>query len=400
MVRVSREGFAVGARRAGAIVVFGVIPVAIVVAVLGSTLALRTFQYDFHGALYNGAHAILHGRDPYRVRFLAHLAAIRQSGSIPETVFAVPVYPAPALVGAIPLAVLPVKLAGALYALLSLAAMIAGLRLLGVTDWRCYGAAFLTWPLIHSLRLGQVNELLVLGLALIWRWRDRVISPALATAAVVGSILFLWPIGVFLIATRRVRTVVLAAAIVIAATLAAWSLIGFADLTSYPSMLNNLASIEGPSSVSLVSAGLGLGASRALSEAIAIAITLVILALAWHFAHKPDGERRAFGLAIMAALTSSPLVWPHYFTLVFVPIALLAPTISPLWLVPLLAYAAPIAQTNGDLWKALPYIATELIIVVALCRWHYAGGERWLPAPGSEVAVRGELAEAPGQGFS
>lgn len=396
MVRgLDREGFAVGLRRVGSIVIFGVIPVAVVLAVLVSTLRLSTFQYDFHGGLYDGARAMAHGRDPYRAGYLAQLAAMKH----PTTVFAVPVYPTPALFSAIPLGLLPFKLAGVLYAVLSIAAMTLGLRLLGVTDWRCYGAAFLTWPLVHSLRLGQVNEILVLGLAIVWRWRDRVLAPAGAAAALLSGILFLWPIGVFLLITKRVRVLVLTAVIAVAATVVSWAVIGFAGLTSYPGMLSNLASIGGPTSVSVMSLGIGLGAPRVLSQAIGVVIALLLLGLAWHLAEQPDGERRAFGLTVVAALTASPLVWPHYFTLIFVPIAVLTPTIGWLWLTPLIAYLAPIAQTNGDVWKMLPYLAIEMVIVAALCLLHRPAGElevapaarRPVPAQaavGSSVATR------------
>ena len=75
----------------------------------------------------------------------------------------------------------------------------------------------------------------------------------------------------------------------------------------------------------------------------------------------------------MAGLASSPVVWPHYFVLVSAAIALISPRLSPLWLMPLVAYLAPVAQTHGDIWKILPYIALEVMTVAALCFW---------PAPG------------------
>jgi len=77
--------------------------------------------------------------------------------------------------------------------------------------------------------------------------------------------------------------------------------------------------------------------------------------------------RRSFGLAVMAGIAASPIVWPHYLTLVFVPIALLSPRFSALWLVPLLAYLAPTELTGGQLANMLPYLAIELIVFVSLC---------------------------------
>ena len=70
---------------------------------------------------------------------------------------------------------------------------------------------------------------------------------------------------------------------------------------------------------------------------------------------------------VVAGVISSPLVWPHYLTLVFVPIALLSPTLSPLWFVPLLGYLAPVELTSGDAWRILPYTAVELTVLA--CLW-------------------------------
>ncbi len=69
---------------------------------------------------------------------------------------------------------------------------------------------------------------------------------------------------------------------------------------------------------------------------------------------------------IMAALVSSPVVWPHYLALIFIPIALVSPELSVLWLVPLLGYLAPVEQTNGDFWQIVPFLAIELIVIAVL----------------------------------
>jgi hypothetical protein len=354
--------------RVGSIVVFGLLPVVLISTVLGSTLGQRTFLYDFHGDLYAAGRAIVHGRDPYRAAFLDHLAALERAGRSPSTTFAVPVYPAPGLLAATPLSLLPFQIAGILFSLLAIAAMMTGLWLLGVRDWRCYGVAFLSWPMLHSLRLGQVNEFLVLGLACVWRWRQNLFAPAAAAAAVIAAKLFLWPIGVFLVIARRYRVALLTAVVAVVGTVVAWAVISFAGITAYPRMLRDLSSVEAGAGVSLVSAGRALGVSRTVSEVVGGAITLGLLALAWWFVAREGDERRAFALAVMAALISSPLVWPHYVALVFVPIALVSPAFAPLWLVPLIAYLAPVELTHGDFWKIVPYLVIEAITIGAICR--------------------------------
>ena len=70
---------------------------------------------------------------------------------------------------------------------------------------------------------------------------------------------------------------------------------------------------------------------------------------------------------IIAALVASPMVWPHYLALLFVPIALVSPTLSWLWLTPLLAY--PVAQTTGRPWVIPLYLAIVAAPLVRLWPW-------------------------------
>ena len=112
-----------------------------------------------------------------------------------------------------------------------------------------------------------------------------------------------------------------------------------------------------------------------MGDGLTVLATAGLLAGVWDWARAGmrgvprdrDCERRAFGLAVMAGLCRSPIVWPHYLTLVFVPIALLAPQLSVLWLVPLLAYLAPVELTGGHIFEMLPYLAIEAIVVASLC---------------------------------
>lgn len=364
----SSAGLGVALKRVVSILVFAVAPVLVTFAVLAWTYGGSTFVSDFHGDLYNAGKAILAGHDPYRQAFLAHLAAIARSGGHPNTSFAVPVYPAPALLAAVPLALLPYHLAGIIFTLLGIAALCLGLWLLGVRDWRCYGAAFLSWPVVHTLRLGQVNELLILAAALAWRWRPRALVCGCAVAAAVVAKVFLWPLGVFLIFTRRWRATVVAVLAAALCLLGAWAVLGFAGLSSYPSMLSDLSAVEGTAGISLLSLGSALGLPHGAAAVATGLVTLGLIALAWLSLRVEDGERSAFGLLVMAGLASSSLVWPHYMTLLLIPIALLSPRFGPLWLVPLLGYLAPVELTHGDAGQIVPYLAMELIVVGALCR--------------------------------
>jgi hypothetical protein len=347
--------------------------------------------FDFQGGLYDAGRAILHGADPYRPAFLAHQAAIMRAGGVAQgetssNAFSIPVYPAPINLLMVPLGLLPVWLAGVLFTLLSIAAMATGLRLLGVRDWRCIAVALVSWPCVFALDLGALGPLLVLGIGASWRWRDRVWQPAIAIASIVVAKVFPWPIAVWLLITRRWRAFALACAIGAVVTFAAWAVIGFDGMSQYARMLSELSQIQEGRAVSLVAVLLAIGVPASLASALTLAATGGLLFTAWRFVRRgPAGHKPAFGLAVIAALTSTPIVWEHYMVLLFIPIALISPRLSALWFVPccsplILAVAdavAPIpAATAGTshatIRSAVLWLVIEGIVTWRLCRFGLA----------------------------
>ena len=338
-------------------ILYAAAPLALTVAVLGAGVAKGPFLFDFRGGLYDAGRAIIHRENPYQVGFLDRQAAIQQAGGTSETVISVPVYPAFALVASVPFSLLPYRVAGVLYSLLSIAAFLAALRLLGVTDWRCYGVAALSWPVLHGFMLGAVTPFLMLGAAVAWRYRQRLVTPAIALGAIVAIKLFPVTLVGWLLATRRYATAAVAAVFTLVAVFGAWAIIGLDGLATYPRILSDLAQISQGVSVSLVSGLLNLGMDGQQARVAGLAVSALLLFIAWRLARRPDGDRTAFSLAVIACLTLSPMVWPHYLALLFVPIALMCPRLSKLWFAPLLLYAAPFAQVTGRPWAIIPYTA-------------------------------------------
>jgi len=336
--------------------------------------------FDFRGGLYNAGRDIIHGLSPYQPGFLAHQAAImraggRAVGESADNPFSIPVYPAPANLAVVPLSLLPFWLAGTLYTLLSVAAMILGLALLGVRDWRCIALALISWPFTYGLYLGALGPFLVLGAAIAWHWRAQLWPPAIAIALLVITKVFPWPLGIWLLITRRFRTLALAIAIGAVVTLAAWAAIGFHGLAQYPHMLSNLSFIQEGRAVSLVAVLIAIGL-----PAVAIAAAAALLGFAWHISKRPDGDRTAFGLAIIATLTATPIVWEHYMVLLFVPIALITPRLSAIWFLPLCTplitvtsgAIAPFSsnlQVGNDntLRSAVLWLLLESLVLLRLC---------------------------------
>jgi hypothetical protein len=334
----------------------------LVAAVSGSA----SFQNDFKGDLYLAGDRILHGVSPYQSASLsAEAAEVRAGGSV--QMVESPRYPAPILLAAAPMSLIPREVAGVLFMLLSVGAVLAGLRLLGVTDRRCLLVACLSWPVVFGVWLGNVSPLLFLGAASAWRWRARAFPAAGAIAAVVVAKVFVWPLAVWLLIARRVRAFVLAAGIAVVATACAWAVIGFDGLTDYPRLLLNVAAIGEGRGCSLVAALISVGMSPGAARAAALLGGIVLLAVAWRLSRLPDGDRRAFAMVVMVSLIASPIAWAHYLVLLFIPIALLETEFSSVWFVPMLAGLGPWPVPHPDIRASLPAVAAELILITWLC---------------------------------
>ena len=64
---------------------------------------------------------------------------------------------------------------------------------------------------------------------------------------------------------------------------------------------------------------------------------------------------------MVAALLLSPIVWLHYFTLLYASIAVWRRALAPAWLLPLLFWVVPFQETHGDAWR----VALGLAIAAA-----------------------------------
>ncbi len=340
--------------------------------------------YDFRGGLYDAGRAILHGRHFYEPGFLARQVAIMRAGGIGlgelnTRAFSIPVYPALANLLVVPLALLPFWLAGALFTVACAAAMAGGLWLLGVREWRCFALALSSWPFLFGALLGAVGPLLVLGAGVAWRWRHRVLAPALAIAAIIAVKVFPWTLAVWLLVTRRRRAFLVCAAACLALSVGAWMAIGWEGLAQYPRMLSDLTLLQEGRAVSVATVLVIAGVAPAAAAAVALLLAGALLVLAWRLAGGPDGDRRAFGLAVLAALCATPIVWEHYMVLLFIPVALASPRLSALWLAPLASPLlvalsrlaipdSPVLRPDSPdaLRQALIWLALEAVVGVAL----------------------------------
>ena len=92
-------------------------------------------------------------------------------------------------------------------------------------------------------------------------------------------------------------------------------------------------------------------------------VGLSLLAGVVVIARRDDGDRRAFTLAIVAAIALTPIVWLHYFALLVVPLALARPRLSWAWALMWVFWLIPAQENEGDLWRIL--IAVALVAAIA-----------------------------------
>jgi len=321
----------------------------------------RDALQDF-GIFRTAALAVVHGRSPYVTPTAAAFAHFDKF-----------VYPPIAALVFAPLAALPPGPARVLMFSVGLAAILGALRLLNVEDWRCYGVAIVSAPAINTLALGALTSLLFLGAALVWRYRDRAGVAAVAAALTAVLKLFLWPLGIWLLATKRWRAALMCAVMAVLLLLGGWAVIGFAGLHSYPTVVHLLERVEAPASYSLIAL---LGLSDTAATATTVGLSLAAVAAIFLTTRGEGGDRRALAVAVIASLVVTPLVWLHYLLLLYVPIALYRPRLSGLWFVPLVLWLTPTTHSHGTTWRVA--LALGVVAVVAV---------RTLGSPGKQQGL-------------
>jgi hypothetical protein len=318
---VGRAGLRDALRRARDPLLFGVLPALYAsYAMVDAYDLVGVVGFDFRGTIWEPARAVLDGTaiypEPTR-------AAIELGNPA--------VYPPFVVLLSTPIALLPVGAASIVWALVLAAAAVAALWLVGVRDWRCYAVAVASTPVIEGLFVGNLTVLLMLPLALAWRYRHNAWVAGLALGAAVAAKPFVWPLVVWLLVTRRFRAAAWATGSAVVLVLGAWAIVGFDGFRDYPALLDELQQVYAPRSLSLATTAAGFGASVSLAVAVAAAAGLASLGVAAWLARRADGDRRAFSLAVAASVVAAPVMWIHYAALLLVPIAIRWPRIAAAW---------------------------------------------------------------------
>jgi hypothetical protein len=330
--------------------------VCVVAGLVAMSAAEHLLAWDVRFAYLPAAEAVLDGDSPYPE--LDDPILEDQKGYV---------YPPQLVVALLPLTSLPVDVVGMLVALALLVSALLTLWVLEIRDPRCYAASVLWVPTISGVLLGNVSILLALALAVAWRYRDAARSAGVALGLAVSAKLLLWPMFVWMLATRRLRATVVALALGAIVTLAAWAAIGFDGLREYPGLVQRLTDIQAEKSYSLVGMAATAGLGSAVGKALALVVGVALLVACVVLARRSD-DARSFTCAVAATLALSPIVWLHYLTLLLVPLAVARPRFSPLWLLPVLLWVSPKPGYAEGFQTFMPAVAAAILLGVLLWR--------------------------------
>ncbi len=309
-----------------AVVVF----VATTAAILASAGA--TLGYDYQ-AYVHAAQRLLDGQPLYD-------SNVDVAGG-----FAIFLYPPPFAVAFVPFALLG---AGGVWVWtgLLIACVVGAIALMPVSAtirWGLLVLAGLDWPVLYSLKLGQVGPVLLLLFVLSWRVLDR--QTPLGGSIGLGGLVKLQPL--LLIGWAALvgawRAVAVAIAVVAFACAVTLPIVGIPAWTDYVTLLRSVSEpVVTPHNFTvgavLYQAGLSASVATAI-QWVGVALTLAIALVAARWLSLAAG----FVVAVVATQLVSPLLWDHYAVILLLPTA---------WLL-----------ANGAHWAVAIPLATSILLL-------------------------------------
>jgi len=289
--------------------------VAIVVTAVYLTIFIATAQYTlaFDYLAYDAAaRRVVTGGGAYDL-------ALTRPG-----VFGLFFYPAPFLWLVLPLTVLPAHIAAAFWIVALIACFVVAILLLPVRDevrWLTMALAGVSWPLIFSVKVGQVAPILVLLFAIGWRWLDRI--PVVGVVAAIGTLIKLQPALLFgwLFLERRWKDIAVGLALTVTAAVLITPIVGLHAWSDFIQLMRGLDDpLVQPANYSPGTVAYFLGVGHAAASAIQWLSTLVVLGLVIGLQRWGTRES-SFLLAVVATQVASPILWDHYALVLVLPVA-------------------------------------------------------------------------------
>jgi hypothetical protein len=279
---------------------------AIFIASASYTLAFDYLAYDA------AARRVIAGASPYDL-------ALSRPGE-----FGLFFYPAPFLLLVLPLTILPPEIAAAVWIAGLVACFIAAILLLPVRDevrWITLALAGLSWPLIFSVKVGQVAPILVLLFVIGWRWLDR--PPVVGLVTALGTLIKIQPVLLFgwLLLERRWRDIGSGLVVIVLASISVTLVVGLAGWTDFVRLMSGLDDpLVQPANFSPGTIAYFLGVARPLAGVLqyGLAFAVVVLGI---WLQRTGTKESSYLLAVLATQLVSPILWDHYALILVLPVA-------------------------------------------------------------------------------
>ena len=341
---------------------FGVLPALWIAVALSVWFSDDRAGFDLRHAFLPAAHDVLDGDSPYPAPDDPEVLGRYAYVYTPVVAYAT-----------VPFTVVSENVAIGAGMILSFAAVIAALALVGVRDWRCYSIALIWPPVINSAGNVAVSLALAVLLAAAWRFRRSEVGSGALVGCTVAAKSFAWPLLVWPLVMRRWRGAVSAVAVCAALSLGTWAMLGFAGLRQYPDLVRAVTDAQERDSYSLSGVLLELGLGSTLARGALLVLTAALIWAAVLFGRR-GAEAQAFSALVLASLATTPLLWQHYLVLLLVALAVTRPRMSLGWLLPLILYLAPMTG-NGALWQTIlvPAVAAAVGVTCLLPSRRRAG---------------------------
>jgi Glycosyltransferase family 87 len=372
----SMDGHAAPRRAAINHALFGVLPI-----LLTADVMYYCFHHghidaiDFHHEFWPAAQFVLHGVSPY------HRGWMHISGGV-----AFP-YPAFTAIAFVPLALMNPALADWVFTFIIVGAVLLTLRVLRVRDWRLYGLVLLLSPVVNGWQTANLTLLLGLGIALLWRRRDHPIVAGALVAVMVSLKPFVWPLGLWLLATRRYRALVYGVVWGVALNAVAWALVGLNQLHVYSQLVSTVNDVMDRRGYSVMALAMHFGVGRTGAYGLGVAVAAGA-GVACVIAGRRGHDRAALALGVAACLLVTPVLWTHYFALLIVPLALYRPRLDRVWLLLLVLWVCPAIEPAP--WQIITGLVTSAVVIglILLGQPRYAADQHAV-RPRAELAAAG-----------
>ena len=347
---------------------FGFIPIMVTLFMLVYEIQHHAVATDFHLAYYPAIERLLHGGDPYSVT-AAQLAA--------GTAY---VYTPLAAITLIPFALLGRAAGGLVFSFVCIACALGTLRVLNVRDWRVYGISLMWLPVYSAWQTANLTLPLALLIACAWRYRGRPVVAGFVTALAITLKIFIWPLALWLLATRRIRATAWTVWWGLVINLITWPVVGWDRFSTFLRMSKRDTDAMWRAGYGVIAAAHHLGFTRSTGEA-ALLIASACLVLLMLRVGLRGNEQRALAVAVVLMLVASPMVWIHYFVLLLVPLALVRPRVSGVWALPLLMWVCPPTTHVHDWQLIVAWVVAGCCIYATLNARRRGGPERRSSAP-------------------